>query len=273
MQSRNNYKLYNENYWNTFEDVRSKHNEGRKLIGDMRQNLIVIAAWTCLQLESDILAELSLPPSGIQDIENLLMMPHNLADEETYEGLTRHGDGKGEDYNTIILHYTAQMFLRKRLNQVQRQLYGSDCLDQPLPEIQAMLHGHEETLRGWRAMLPPGLNWTCDELPPAEILSARLRAKYGGACYMVNRPFLDYALHIMPHVKDGKSVDEVALDARGNPRHEADVHLFNAIRYMGEGEVEAACRRCVEAAMQSTEALDGVPNRPVVTNIHGTAHA
>lgn len=267
------YKLYSNNYWTAYGDVRRQHEKGQKLITDMRQNLIVLASWTCLQLESDIFAELRLPSSGIQNIENLLLMPHNLAEEETYEGLAPHEDRKGESYKNIILFYTAQMFLRKRLNQAHRQLYGPDCLNQPLAEVQAMLHGHEAILDGWRAMMPPDLKWADNDPPPAGILSARLRAKYWGARYVINRPFLDYALHIMPHVKDGRSVEEVALDVHRNPRVKAEIHLFKAIELMGEGEVWAACRRCIEAAMQSTVALDGVPDRLVVTNIHGTAHA
>ncbi|KAM0714710.1 hypothetical protein Q7P37_009759 [Cladosporium fusiforme] len=270
------YKLYNDNYWTAYGDVRRQHEKGQKLITDMRQNLIVLASWTCLQLESDILAELRLPSSGIQNIENLLLMPHNLPEEETYEshvGLTPNKERKGESYNDVIMFYTAQMFLRKRLNQVHRQLYGPDCLDQPLSSVQALIKGHESILDGWRALLPQVLNWQDNDDPPQGILSARLRAKYWGARYVISRPFLDYALHIMPYVKDGSSVEEVALDVHRNPRDKADVHLFKAIELMGEGEVWAACRRCIEAAMQSTVALDGVPDRLIVTNIHGTAHA
>lgn len=266
-------KLYNDNYWTNYGDVRRQHAKGQKLITDMRQNLIVLASWTCLQLESDILAELPLPSSGIQNIENLLLMPHNLAEEETYQDFAPHEDRKGMSYNNVILFYTAQMFLRKRLNQVHRQLYGPDCLHQKLVEVQAMLHGHEAILDGWRAMLPPDLKWVDNDPPPPGILSARLRAKYWGARYVNNRPFLDYALHIMPYVKDGRSVEEVALDVHRNPRDKAEIHLFKAIELMGEGEVWAACRRCIAAAMQSTVALDGVPDRLIVTNIHGTAHA
>jgi len=267
------YKLYNDEYWDTRGDVRRQHEKGQKLITDMRQNLIVLASWTCLQLESDILAELRLPSSGIQNIENLLLMPHNLAEEESYEGLAPQEGQKGESYNNVILFYTAQMFLRKRLNQVHRQLYGPDCLNQPLGQVQAILHGHEAILHGWRAMLPPDLKWADDEEPPKGILSARLRAKYWGARYVINRPFLDYALHIMPHVNDDMTVKQVARDVHGKSRDKAEIHLFKAIKLMGEEQVWMACGRCIEAAMQSTIALDGVPDRLIVTNIHGTAHA
>jgi hypothetical protein len=267
------YKLYNDSYWTPHGVLRKQHEKGQKLITGMRKNLIVLASWTCLQLESDILAELRLPSSGIQNIENLLLMPQSLPKEETYEGLAPHEDKKGESYNNVILFYTAQMFLRNRLNQVHRQLYGPDCLNQPLAVVQAILHGHMATLHGWRAMLPHDLKWKDNDPPPEGILSARLRAKYWGAQYVINRPFLDYILHIMPHVRDGSSVEKVALDVNRNPRDKADIHLFKAIKLMKEGEIWEACKRCIEAAMQSTAAFHSIPDRLIVTNIHGTAHA
>jgi hypothetical protein len=267
------YKLYNDNYWTAHGDVHKQHEKGQMPITDMRQNLIVLASWTCLQLESDILAELRLPSSGIQNIENLLLMPHNLPKEEKYENLLFHEDKKGKSSENVMLFYTAQMFLRKRLNQVHRQLYGPDCLEQPLAEVRAILHAHEAILHGWRAMLPPDLKWGDDEPPPSGILSARLRAKYWGARYVINRPFLDYVLHILPHVKRGSSVEEVALDVNRNPRDKADIHLFKAIKSMEESEIWKACKRCIEAAMQSTSAFHSIPDRLIVTNIHGTAHA
>ena len=152
-------------------------------------------------------------------------------------------------------------------------MYGPDCLDQPLNEVQEMLMGHEAVLSAWRNSLPAKLAWSDNDPPASDILSARLRAKYWGARYVVNRPFLDYALHIMAHVRNGKKVADVARDVHGNPRDKAEIHLFEAIEGLGETEIWQACRRCIEAAMQSTIALDEVPPRLVVTNIHGTAHA
>jgi hypothetical protein len=72
--------------------------------------------------------------------------------------------------------------------------------------------------------------------------------------------------------QDGRSVKEVELDAHRNPCDKAEIHLFNAIELLGEGKVWSPCRQCIEAAMPSTVALDGVPDRSIVTNIHGTAH-
>lgn len=276
------YKLYNDRYWTAYSDVKRQHEKGQQLIADKRQNLIVLASWTAVQLESDILAELRLPSSGIQSIEHLLLMPHNREEDNMYVGLQPHDQREADSYNSVLMFYTAQLFLRMQLNRVHREMYGPECLDKSLTEVQNMLEGHEAILSGWRQLLPPGLKWDDSEKEPKDILSARLRAKYWGARYVINRPFLDYALHIMKHVPTGArqsdsgenaTVETVAVDVNNNLRDKADIHLFKAIQGLDKGVIWEACRRCIEAAMRSTVAFDEVPDRLVVTNIHGTAHA
>ncbi|KAK5153445.1 hypothetical protein LTS14_007615 [Recurvomyces mirabilis] len=275
------YKLYT-NYWTAHGDIRKKLARGQARITSKNANLIVLVSWSCLQLESDILADIRLPSSGIQSIENSLLMPHNSREDDdgVYEQFPHHE--KRDDYDNILIYYTAQLFLRRKLNQIHREMYGSDCLSQPLEQVRGTLGGYELLLHSWRESLPDGYKWDDKEKPVESILAARLRAKYYGmshfrascARYLVNRPFLDYALHIMPAIKDGRSVREAARDVHGEPRHEADIHIFEAIQGMPESEIWRACRRCIEAAIQSTIAFDGVPEHDlIVTNIHGTAHA
>nr|OQO17415.1 hypothetical protein B0A51_15582 [Rachicladosporium sp. CCFEE 5018] len=264
------YKLYNHNYWTAYGDIKTIHKSDRERIKNNRQGRIVLAAWTCLQLESDILAELRFPSSGIQSIENLLVMPLNLRDEDDSEAYTELQDVNDQ---MVLIFYTAQMFLRRRLNQIHREMYGPECMEQTLPEVKQILIGHVTVIEEWRKRLPPPLQWKDDDPPPKEILHARLRAKYWGAKYVVNRVFLDYALHIMSHVAEKRRVEDVALDVRNQPRDPAEVHLFKAIQNMGEPHVWQASQECIKAAMHSTVAFDGVPDRLIVTNIHGTAHA
>lgn len=267
------YKLYNADYWNGFGDVRARLETGQKRIKDTRQSLIVLVSWCCLQLESDILAEMKLPDSGIQDIEGKLCLPNNMPEDEVESYRALEPDGRREDYDNILMFYTAQLWLRRKLNEVHRQMYGTDCINQSLSQVQEMLQGHESILTAWRDCLPPELAWKDDDPAPSDILAARLRAKYWGARYVINRPFLDFGLHILPGLKAGKSLEELATDGYGNRRDKAEVHLFKAIEQLGEREVWRASQRCVHAAMKSTVAFDNVPDRLIVTNIHGTAHA
>ncbi|KAK5168631.1 uncharacterized protein LTR77_005940 [Saxophila tyrrhenica] len=269
------YKLYNDHYWDPTGDLLKVHERGQKRIKDKRSNLIVLASWTCLQLESDILAEMHLPSSGIGDLESKLLNPHQMPDTDTesYDGLRLQGDQPHGSDGNILIYYVSQMFLRKRLNLIHKEMYGDQCLNQSLRQVKSMLEGHEEILNAWRTTLTPELQWDDDDPPPTEILPARLRAKYYGARYVINRPYLDYALHIMPHVTDGKGILENARDCNGNPRDPAEIHLFTAIGSMGDEVVWAASKRCIDAAMKSTVAFDGIPDRLIVTNIHGTAHA
>jgi hypothetical protein len=154
-----------------------------------------VASWTCLQLESDILADVRLPSSGIQSIENVLLMPQNLGDNED-DTHDPHGMMNSyDDNNTILIYYCAQLFMRRKLNQIHRevrnlqvfrlhpcaeypQIYGSECLNAPLEHVREVLRGYEHILRSWRESLPLGYRWVDEDPPATNILSARLRAKY-----------------------------------------------------------------------------------------------
>jgi hypothetical protein len=244
---------------------------GHVPIKNPRHILIVIAAWSCLQLETDILADIPLPPSGIQEKEPELLPVEMLPQEEGIS-MVRPGGAGGID--ETFVYFVAQLFLRRRLNRVHVEIYGSASLNLPLKAVQEILLGHDAILTQWRHALPAPLQWEDGDPPATDILAARLRGKYYGARYVTNRPFLDYALHIMPHVIHNRAnIEEAAVNAAGNPRDVADVRLFKAIQRMGDAAIWEGVQQCVRAAMHSTVAFDGIADRLIVTNIHGTAHA
>ena len=102
-------------------------------------------------------------------------MPLNMPEdeEENDEGLAH--DGSQDSYDNLLMFYTSQMFLGKKLNQVHKEMYGDQCLTQTLAQVGEMLRGHESILRYWRETLPPNLRWNDDDPPPSDILQARLR--------------------------------------------------------------------------------------------------
>ena len=52
------------------------------------------------------------------------------------------------------------------------------------------------SLQQWRRSLPEVMQWKDHDPPSKDINVARMRAKYYGACYIIHRPLLYYALHI-----------------------------------------------------------------------------
>lgn len=143
-------------------------------------------------------------------------------------------------------------------------------------ELANRLQDYDKDLVRWRSGNPDQLAWSDDDPPATDILAARLRGKYYGARYVATRPYLDYALHVMPEIGKGRKLEELTKDANGNQR-ENELKLFTAMKdHMSTDFIKQKCRICIKSAMLSTVAFDGVAGsnrRLIVTNIMGTAHA
>ncbi|KAK9427679.1 hypothetical protein V1505DRAFT_20857 [Lipomyces doorenjongii] len=210
-------------------------------------NQLVIIFWTCLQLESDILAELDLPQSPIlawestmpwPDLEMAVTMGHDLQNMECYIAL---------------------LWLRRRLNNIHAELYGPGIQEGyslshmnhlvRLPFIDSL----RESLEGSN-LIAHSWAWSSNDPPAQNILAARLRAKYYGGLVIIYRPFLRMVLN-----NENKDIPQIADDASSDPISAL------IIRYAGN---------CVDALIESTQAFQNVHGcRPLVTNPWGTAYA
>lgn len=249
---------------------------GKKL-KDRRNRLIIMASWSCLQLESDILAEMKFPGSGIQALEGSMCPLHPVdafsEDEPYMNGDSVHSDKEQYSDDLVSQYYSAQLFLRRRLNNAHRQLYGDQFANLSTLEVQRHIAAYEQEIEYWRQTLPERLRWQDDEPPAKDILNARLRAKYYGAKYVFSRPFLDFAMHILPGIKKGQTVEKAA-NASNVSRDRTEILLFDALKKFDEQHIWDQSRACIKNALRSTVAFDGIsPHRLIVTNIHGTAHA
>lgn len=147
-----------------------------------------------------------------------------------------------------------------------------------------------DELERWRNALPPLLKWEDTDPPSSDINAARLRAKYYGAKYVINRPFVEHFIHrggnpnsafFNPGGMTSPALSQSSV-SQGSPS--ASVHTplgLDGRRASGAGDdtkdkfIES-CRKCLEAAVQSTSAFhgfDALANRAILTNIFGTAHA
>jgi len=228
-----------------------------------RKDLILRAFWTCLQLESDFLAELDLPPSGISRLEDTMLLPSGTSSPSSaYAEIV-------PDDPLIWMYSLAQIALRKLLNRVHTALYKQDKTHLDSPRSLAIARELDYQLEAWKSHLPAPLRWESSDPPSSDINAARLRAKYFGARYIIHRPFVYQALHGIGVPEnlgnylhpDSPVMDEQKSETRGD---------------ITPNELEMDCRKCLEAAMQSTtafHAFDPDEMRPIITSVFGTAHA
>lgn len=235
-----------------------------------RDNPLVFAFWTCLQLESDILAELHVPVSGILTYEENMPTPNVRAAVEF------------DHFDLIhIESYMTQLHLRKHLNQLHTMFYKPEESD----ESQTSKTSHFRTIEAVEANLESikeslvKMNWDENDKPAKDILGARLRAKYYGAKVITYRSFVLRILinsaekspkmqsrqvkSIINEYKFG--IIDPEIDNSGTRKEEPDP------KYLELAE------RGINALIKSTTAFHGLGDpgisRLIVTNVWGTAHA
>ncbi|KAL7272549.1 hypothetical protein RUND412_004639 [Rhizina undulata] len=239
----------------------------------LRKDLILRAFWSCLQLESDVLAELDLPPSGISRLEDSMMLPSAVA-------LPSLDSEAKEDDPLMWMYYLAQIALRKLLNRVHTALYkNKGSLDSP--RSLAIARELDYQLEQWKLHLPDALQWKECDPPATDINAARLRAKYWGARYIIHRPFIYHVLH--PGISS-PTLSNCEVSQHGSPNGSVisvgGGSAFGTRRISATGEdridLDTSCRKCLESAVHSTtsfHAFSPDDNRPIITNVFGTAHA
>lgn len=253
-----------------------------------RRNLINFAFWSCLQLESDIIAEMEFPPSGIVSKEGSMF-------KEIPNQLTLADPERGVDESRIVeehRHYLYQIQLRRTLNDGLKYLYNEDRAQIKPPETVITVLG--SNLEDWRNVLG-NWNWDDDNHQHSDVNVARMRGKYYGAKYILHRPALYWALHFSSSPSTPLSRPS---ESPGGPGYGSEFSSPAITHSFGSHQASAANRRvsdmrpppvksveplekwiieasqkCVHAAIRSTTAFDKVPPRLVITNIFGTAHA
>jgi hypothetical protein len=244
--------------------------------------LMLITFWSVIQLEGDIHAELDyLTNSGLASTIDSkdgrsVRLPNGLVGVPGGEQLEMNTN-KPLQVGFVMLHFYAQLSIRRILNRAHEALYGIDKDDQSKADRHNGLGWKDSTpetlwlaLQAWRGRLPLPLQWNDHEPPSPDVLQARLRAKYYGAAYIITRKHLYSALY------DSK-VGEVLVLENGNP---SSRELFT---FEGDNDnfldPATSSSFCIRAALSSTVALDGLlgppymTRRPRLTNIHGTAAA
>jgi hypothetical protein len=136
-----------------------------------RRNLINFAFWSCLQLESDIAAELELPLSGIGRYES-------LQHKEFPTGITLESIPESDSGSEILRFYSYQIQLRTTMNSIHATLYRESKNPQTRASdsVTSVL---DFNLENWRKMLNDW-DWDDNDHEHPNINVARMRGKYYG---------------------------------------------------------------------------------------------
>lgn len=199
----------------------------------------------------------------------------------------------------MIMYYLAQIALRKLLNRVHSELYKQRKSPTDITRSLGIAHELDYQLEQWKLHLPEPLRWNESDEPSADINAARLRAKYFGARYIIHRPFVYLAIHPEAHRALEKYQNSPRI-SQGEPgsHHASPIAAASTPVQSGfsganarkpsmaigpdeyapthKNTVEESCKKCLDAAVQSTKAFHAFSvsdNRPVITNVFGTAHA
>ena len=250
-----------------------------------RRNLINFAFWSCLQLESDILAEVELPPSGITRYES-------RQHKEMPTGVTLESIPESDGQEDILRFYSYQVQLRRTMNDIHSMLYKivppGNKLQKPFLALPEVL---DTNLDSWRGMLNDW-DWAEDDHQSHNINVARMRAKYYGAKYIIHRPALHYALRVVgvqpptPNIKQSDSPQAQSGSAYTSPPVSSAYSPAGRVRRSSdmpppgrtadiiiEADVLRSARKCIDAAIRSTTAFDAISGRLIITNVFGTLHA
>ncbi|ESZ96001.1 hypothetical protein SBOR_3621 [Sclerotinia borealis F-4128] len=232
-----------------------------------KDNPLVFAFWTCLQLESDIVAELPCPHSGILTYEE------NMPSPDIYEAVQ---DGFDEE---VMASYQGQLYLRKHLNQLHNMFYNPENESQfpsVYPRKDTNQFGSivtaEDFLYQWKGA-GATTSWHENDPPATDILTARMRAKYYGAQVITYRNFI---LKILDHSHAVSSSNMVERDL-DDLRNGVEVPSINKCAASGAEIDQQAlnyAKKGIQALVNSTRAFHGLgEGRLLVTNPWGTAHA
>lgn len=192
-----------------------------------------------------------------------------------------------------MMYYSSHIYLQNIHIKNQEQ-------ESHLPSVQ---RAQITNLKLWRSMLPLPLEWKDTDEPAKNINAAHMRAIYYRIKYILHLPLLYYTIQYGLPIEWDKRDAQFGVDWLTSsilPSDKLPYHNYARLKDMLSAMnsdtnnrflafpqnwspptfdkkelptmVHLACRTCVECAIQSLTAFDGIEDRLVVPNIFGTAH-
>lgn len=193
------------------------------------KELSVRLYWNALLYESDLLAELDLPHSGIVNFEELVDLPGDFEEEEDEDEDGDHAipDDCGYDVTgdasvsrDELWYFLAEIALRRLLNRVSHMIYQKDS-SLTLASLGRIVSELDFQLSQWYENLPQPIQFPLAHAPESSPVQTVLRLRYFACRTIIYRP---YILAVFENEQAGT----------------------NQV-------VRECCRRCLEATMRQLE--------------------
>ncbi|TLD35221.1 putative phosphoribomutase [Venturia nashicola] len=226
--------------------------------------------WNALLFESDLLAELELPHSGIVQYEDIVGLP------------THFEDGENESAGVDDLRYfLAEIALRRLLNRVSNMIYSKSSPITSTAALDPVVTGLDAELMEWYDTLPAAVQFDYDRAPLASPVQNVLRLRYFACRTIIYRP---YVLAVL--IKETAFLDlavqencRKCLEACIRQLEHITAHHAGHLPYLWQGALSIVSQALLGATMSpSLSALLPTPNQvnaiigDVVREIQRYAH-
>ncbi|OAA81166.1 Zn(2)-C6 fungal-type DNA-binding domain protein [Akanthomyces lecanii RCEF 1005] len=223
--------------------------------------------WNTLLFESDLLAELDLPHSGVAQFEEQVGLPGGFAsDGEDDEQQDRVGADE-------LWYFLAEIALRRLLNRVSTLLYSDDAFVRP-PNLGHMVKELDYQLTQWYESLPPPLQFSFARVPLQDPVQTVLKLRYYACKVIIYRPYIHCVLEdargfAEPVVREGCLK---CLDASVRQLEHISEHHAGHMPYTWQGALSMASQSLLIMGATMSPSLQGlvlglVPNRAALDRI------
>ena len=172
--------------------------------------------WNTLMIESDLLAELDLPHSGIVQYEESMRLPRSFPQDTSISPIE---EPPGND---DLWYFLAEIALRRLLNRVSHLIYTHKVSASfSLGSLDPVAAELDFQLTQWYEGLPAPVKFPRERLPARDQVQTVLRLRYFACRTIIFRPYIQAVL--------------------------LDEHLAT------EPGVQEACRKCLEACVRQVE--------------------
>ena len=166
------------------------------------KELSVRVYWNTLLYESDLLAELDLPHSGIVNFEELVDLPGGFEEDDEDDGDDEHqgGNQEGEDGSIVsfpkevagreeLWYFLAEIALRRLLNRVSHLIYQKDNAH-TLSSLGPIVSELDFQLSQWYENLPQPVRFPLAPAPLSNPVQTVLRLRYHACRTIIYRPYI-----------------------------------------------------------------------------------